>query len=180
MEGPLSGAPGEERAYKRDPVLRLSAKGRPSLWDRRCRRPRAAYPGASNGPFAPCLALLRAGLAEPRRSPVALVSSYLTVSPLPAPVARRRRLFSVALSPGHPGWALPTALPYGVPTFLDTVPDAAAARPALRCQFSLLSPQHRGRYSPARPRACSSRGGRARRSPGRKPWPPRSLRRAAS
>src|SRR6266699_9614 len=116
MEGPLSGAPGEERAYKRDPVLRLSAKGRPSLWDRRCRRPRAAYPGASNGPFAPCLALLRAGLAEPRRLPGVLVSSYLTVSPLPVCTGG---LFSVALSPGHPGRALPTALPYGVPTFLD-------------------------------------------------------------
>src|SRR5437867_3366826 len=112
MEGPLSGAPGEERAYKRDPVLRLPAKGRPSLWDRRYRRPRAAYPGASNGPFAPCLALLRAGLAEPRRSPVALVSSYLTVSPLPAlSCPSAGGLFSVALSPGHPGWALPTALP---------------------------------------------------------------------
>src|SRR5437879_4405048 len=83
MEGPLSGAPGEERAYKRDPVLRLAAEGRPSLWDRRYRRPRAAYPGASNGPFAPCLALLRAGLAEPQQSPAVLVSSYLTVSPLP-------------------------------------------------------------------------------------------------
>src|SRR5437879_10842976 len=81
---PFRGPPVKERAYKRDPVLRLPAKGRPSLWDRRCRRPRAAYPGASNGPFAPCLALLRAGLAEPRRSPAALVSSYLTVSPLPA------------------------------------------------------------------------------------------------
>src|SRR6266568_2876075 len=96
MEGPLSGAPGEERAYKRDPVLHLAAKGRPSLWDRRCRRPRAAYPGASNGPFAPCLALLRAGLAEPRRLPAALVSSYLTVSPLPATqLPGRRRFVSV-------------------------------------------------------------------------------------
>ena len=55
MEGPLSGAPGEERTYKRDPVLRLAAKGRPSLWDRRCRRPRAAYPEASSGPLAPAV-----------------------------------------------------------------------------------------------------------------------------
>src|SRR5207237_1183012 len=47
------------------------AEGRPSLWDRRYRRPRAADPGASSGQLAPCLALLRAGLAEPRRSPIA-------------------------------------------------------------------------------------------------------------
>jgi hypothetical protein len=40
---------------------------------------------ATRRPFdrAPCLALLRVGFAEPRRSPGALVSSYLTVSPLP-------------------------------------------------------------------------------------------------
>ena len=40
------------------------AEGRPSLWDRRYRRPRAADPGASSGLLAPCLALLRAALAE--------------------------------------------------------------------------------------------------------------------
>src|SRR5437764_186096 len=38
---------------------------------------------------APCLALLRVGFAEPGRSPGPLVSSYLTVSPLP-PENRRR------------------------------------------------------------------------------------------
>jgi len=54
-------------------------------------------PGASvrptwdvaGGQPCPCLALLRVGLAEPRRSPAALVSSYLTVSPLPRPKSRR-------------------------------------------------------------------------------------------
>jgi len=67
--------------------------GWPSLWDRRRRRPRAAYPeartlsGDSGGrpEDAPCLALLRTGFTEPRESPLALVGSYPTVSPLPAP-----------------------------------------------------------------------------------------------
>jgi len=35
------------------------------------------------------LALLRTGVAEPRRSPAALVGSYPTVSPSPRPRARR-------------------------------------------------------------------------------------------
>src|SRR5947207_11472816 len=55
-----------------------------------------------------------------------LVSSYLTVAPLP----RRGGLFSVALSAGRPAWALPSTLPCGVRTFLDPVTRAAAARPA--------------------------------------------------
>src|SRR5207302_7431870 len=46
----------------------------------------------SPGPIAPCLALLRVGFAEPDRSPGPLVSSYLTVSPLPPrPRGPRRR-----------------------------------------------------------------------------------------
>ncbi len=65
-----------------------------------------------------------------------LVSSYLTVAPLPLP--RRRavvggwRSFSVALSAGLPAWVLPSILPCGVRTFLDpAVSDrTAAARPA--------------------------------------------------
>ena len=53
----------------------------------------------------PYLVLLPMGFAEPGRSPGLLVSSYLTVSPLPRPVAEaqaRGGLFSVALSlSGH-------------------------------------------------------------------------------
>src|SRR5207342_2457245 len=41
------------------------------------------------------LALLRTGVAEPRRSPAALVGSYPTVSPLPHRVAAGGGLFSV-------------------------------------------------------------------------------------
>ena len=62
-----------------------------------------------------------------------LVSSYLTVSPLPLPRPSPReslrgdpggtgggRFVSVALSAGHPAWALPSTLPCGVRTFLDS------------------------------------------------------------
>jgi len=55
----------------------------------------------ATGPPAPCLALLRVGFAEPVESPRLLVSSYLTVSPLPRAIpggAARGGLLSVALS----------------------------------------------------------------------------------
>src|SRR3989442_3367199 len=53
--------------------------------------PSCGLPGTSSGQLSngPCLALLQVGFAEPDRSPDPLVSSYLTVSPLPA--ASRRR-----------------------------------------------------------------------------------------
>ena len=74
--------------------------GRPSIWDRRCRRPRAVYPRARAGrprtlaqvrADRTLLTLLRVGFTEPRRSPGTLVVSYTTVSPLP----RLRRWRSV-------------------------------------------------------------------------------------
>ncbi len=104
----------------------------------------AVYPQARAGsPRTPALAppprgvvtvltLLRVGFAEPRRSPAALVVSYTTVSPLP-PGSRREAVCSLWHCPaGCPGWALPTTLPCGVRTFLDTSMrgGAAAARPA--------------------------------------------------
>ena len=74
----------------------LGRRGRPSISACRCRQALAAYPQArassprTPAPAAvsrprPCLALLRVGFTEPPRSPGVLVSSYLTVSPLPAP-----------------------------------------------------------------------------------------------
>src|SRR5207244_6262148 len=64
-----------------------------------------------------------------------LVSSYLTVSPLPLPPASSRfegggRSVSVALSAGHPAWALPSTLPCGVRTFLDAHSRSRRGRPA--------------------------------------------------
>jgi len=55
------------------------------------------------------------------------VSSYLAVSPLPGTFPGG--LFSVALSPGHPAFALRTILPCGVRTFLPgTGPERPCAR----------------------------------------------------
>ena len=94
------------------------------------------------GRSAPCLALLRVGFAEPDRSPGPLVSSYLTVSPLP-PGEPGGGLFSVALSAGRPAWALPSTLPCGVRTFLETRTlgaHPAAARPAPPLPLKYRSP----------------------------------------
>ncbi|BBH66750.1 hypothetical protein ACTI_34350 [Actinoplanes sp. OR16] len=66
------------------------------------------------------MALLRVGFTEPPRSPGVLVSSYLTVSPLPAP--RFKRVPAVCFlwhfPAGHPGLPLTTTLLCGVRTFL--------------------------------------------------------------
>ena len=85
----------EEPACKPDsvpaPRRRTGSAGwRPSLWGPRRRGPRAAYPGASGGPPAPCLALLRMGFAEPAGHPAAgeLLPHRFTLAPAPN---RRRR-----------------------------------------------------------------------------------------
>ena len=63
------------------------------------------------------LVLLRVGFTEPSQSPGTLVVSYTTVSPLPGCC---RAVCSLWHCPaGHPGWALPTTLLYGVRTFLS-------------------------------------------------------------
>ena len=56
----------------------------------------------STGRRRPCLALLLVGFAEPSQSPATLVSSYLTVSPLPVPSRAIGGLLSAALSVGSP------------------------------------------------------------------------------
>jgi len=70
-----------------------------------------------------------------------LVVSYTTVSPLLRLLAAVCSLWHCPA--GHPGWALPTTLPCGVRTFLDTVSRAAItrlARPGPEYRFaSLLS-----------------------------------------
>jgi hypothetical protein len=121
----------------------------PSIWARRCRRARATYPQtpagrrltASSGivcasarprPDA-LLVLLRVGFAQPPRSPEALVVSYTTVSPLPAP---RPSLAGAAgglslwhFPASHLGWVLPTTVPCGVRTFLGRTTCAVRPRP---------------------------------------------------
>src|SRR5207302_8972531 len=116
------------------------AGGRPSISNRRYRRPLATYPGRWER-VTPCplLVLLQVGFTEPLRSPGALVRSYRTVSPLPDSDfgARSGGLLSVALSAGRPAWALPSTLPCGARTFLN--PEhvgAAVAWPTARSFYS--------------------------------------------
>jgi len=61
-------------------------------------------------------ALLQVGFTEPARSPASLVSSYLTVSPLPLLRAAVSSLWHCPW--GRPPWALPSTLPCGARTFL--------------------------------------------------------------
>ena len=78
----------EEPACKPDSVPRSPANRRagwrPSLWEPRRRDPRAAYPGASGGPPAPCSALLRVGFAQPTSHPAAgeLLPHRFTLAPV--------------------------------------------------------------------------------------------------
>jgi len=79
-----------------------------SIWDRRYRRPLAAYPSLERcGPQHRLLfGLAPGGVFQAGLSPVPLVGSYPTFSPLPAGTAcamRRRAVsLSVALSVGSP------------------------------------------------------------------------------
>ena len=111
---------------------------RPSIWDRRCRRPRAVHQGTRPGqpprlrrrgrasPIRPC-----SGWGLPSR-PVTrpLVRSYRTVSPLP-PCSRRAAVCSLWHCPaGRPDWRLASTLPCGGRTFLD--PGEPGPRPPSR------------------------------------------------
>src|SRR5436309_5366573 len=75
------------------------------------------------GPTIPRLALLRVGVTEPPESPLTLVRSYRTVSPLPVPHPQghghRRSALCCPEPTGHPVLALTSTLPCGVPTFLN-------------------------------------------------------------
>jgi hypothetical protein len=82
------------------------------------------------------LTLLQVGFTEPRESPRTLVVSYTTVSPLllrtPNKSASEKAVCFLWHCPaGHPGWALPTTLPFGARTFLGAHPKVrnAVARP---------------------------------------------------
>src|SRR4051794_38099734 len=99
---PTSSNLGHKEADRGGLLSRILSRGNPLgwpfLWDNGLPMPRATYPGVDNGPGRPAarrlpprgppalllyLVLLPAGFTEPGRSPDLLVSSYLTVSPLP-------------------------------------------------------------------------------------------------
>ena len=82
----------------------------------------------------PYLALLLAGFTELPRSPGALVRSYRTFSPLPGPTRRLAAADPCAAQavcflwhfPSRcRDWALPSAMPFGVRTFLPPLAQAA-------------------------------------------------------
>src|SRR4029453_15549871 len=87
---------------------------RPSIWDRRCRRPRAVHQGTRpgqpprprrRGRCVPYSTLLRVGFAKPAGHPAAgaLLPHRFTLA---GPLARAGGLFSVALSCGSPRLAV--------------------------------------------------------------------------
>src|SRR5581483_2190202 len=128
----VRGMKGGEPACTPDSVRAPERPGRPSLSAGGYPPAPAAYPGSTDGPPSPCLALLRVGFTEPPGSPRALVRSYRTVSPLPVPAGselpgRPSAVCSRWHFPaGHPDWALPSTLPCGVRTFLGPVTLAGA------------------------------------------------------
>src|SRR6266540_1716906 len=89
LEGGLADPGGRWRSR---PVSRIlcpvagkpAGRWRPSLWEPRRRDPRAAYPGASGGPPAPCSALLRVGFTQPAGHPAAgeLLPHRFTLAPV--------------------------------------------------------------------------------------------------
>src|SRR3990172_3513580 len=83
------------------------------------------YPHDDVGGTLPYVALLQAGFAKHPASLPDLVSSYLTVSPLPVPMNRDRRSSFL----WHCPWGCPlsrfgTALPCGARTFLSPLPGS--------------------------------------------------------
>jgi hypothetical protein len=117
---PSNGArSGSEEANKPSSVP--VAGGGSFLWDRRCRRPRAADPGlvAERAAPRPCLALLRVGFAVPRLSPAARCALTAPFHPCLCPRGPSAVCFLL-----HFPWPLdprPLAgtLPCGARTFLD-------------------------------------------------------------
>lgn len=97
--------------------------------------------GSDEQPSGACCAvLLRAGFAEPPRSPAALVGSYPTVSPSPAGAGG---LFSVALSRGSPRVAVSHRPALWSPDVPRPAGRPAVPRPPgrlVRAQHSTASP----------------------------------------
>src|SRR5204863_5279068 len=100
------------------------------------------------------LALLRTGVAEPRRSPAALVGSYPTVSPLPLRRSAEAVCFLLPLREVAPAWLSPASCP-AESGLSSPRADTTGARPPGRL------PQPRryrvsGRPSPAKARPLRS------------------------
>ena len=95
-------------------------------------RPTWTSPGRVVGPAWPCTGRGLPG----RRVTATPVRSYRTISPLPVRGSRVAASSAVSFlwhfPAGFPGWALPTALPCGVRTFLEALGEVAL------CEFQSL------------------------------------------
>ena len=135
-----------EGSASRGPVSRILCPGanagrRPSLWSRRRRRDRCSLPGDSSRALrsapksgdVPLFGLAPSGACQHSGLRRNLVRSYRTFSPLPDPRANAgpSAIWSLRRFPSHRcAWALPSALPGGVRTFLPGPKAGAAARPS--------------------------------------------------
>ncbi len=113
-----TGAVGRARGISRV----LSPRGGGSfIWDRRCRRPRAAYPGLGRGepPLVPYLALLRVGFTVRPLLPAARCALTAPFHPCLCRTRRPSAVCSLWHFPSPRGArALPGTLPCGARTFL--------------------------------------------------------------
>ena len=129
-QGHTRGVAGES-ADKPDSVPAPERRRRPSVWDLRCRRPRAAYlvlggpPGTHLLGLAPdgvyLAADVTAGAGALLPHPFTLTSCRVTGDQMPRHRSRRR-LAVCSLwhcSARRRAWGLPSVLPCGVRTFLD-------------------------------------------------------------
>ena len=90
----------------------------------------------------PLFGLAPGGACRAGLSPGPLVSSYLTVSPLPAPPKRPLAVCSLLRFPsGFPGWPLASALLCGVRTFLGEAPDGLRRAPSRDPRGHLACPR---------------------------------------
>ncbi len=130
------------------------------LWDRRCRRPQAAYPGlwrltsAGRAPLVPYLALLRVGFTVPRLLPAARCALTAPFHPYLYRLDSRPSAVCFLWHFPSPSGAraLPGTLPCGARTFLDTgtwpTPRSSLASPTL---LRVYYAQERTRTSTAFP-----------------------------
>ncbi len=182
----ISAAPSKIPGKTQRPVSRiLCPKGVwPFILETGRPAPPATYPETSDGPPSnvSLFGLAPDGVCHAFHVAMKAVSSYLAISPLPL---ERGGIFSVALSPGRPAFALRTILPCGVRTFLCLRGQAAATQPlrlsgyfslslhadSLQSQF-LLSHPRRGNCVCHRPfRSMASLASRsARRFCSRRTW----------
>ena len=138
FRGPLQARGGDH--FSRTPVAR--GLQQPTRKLKRGGSPRVASALAGRTTSS-CLALLPMGFSEPGRSPGLLVSSYLTVSPLPAGPKPDRRFAFCGTFPGlaaggryppsrpvEPGLSSRRGIPAGIPRGSGGLSRPAVVRPA--------------------------------------------------